>query len=238
MLVIDHLTKDFEGLRALDEVSFEAKRGEILGLIGPNGSGKTTLFNVVSGCYRPTGGTVFFKDERIDGLKPHQVSRKGLLRTFQIPQVFGTFTAIDTVMVAALGHLHRNEARKKAGEIMEIVGLAPKAHLLTGSLTAADHKILEVARALACKPEMILLDETLAGLTVVEAQAMIELIKRLQDEGITFIMVEHVMHIIMSLCPHIVVLNFGQKIAEGSPEDIAKNQDVVESYLGKGASFA
>jgi len=221
---------------AIDGMSFGVEKGSIMGLIGPNGAGKTTLFEVISGFQRPTSGNCYFKEERIDNLKPHKICFRGIGRTFQIPQIFPTFTVFETVLVAALLHLSIQKARDRTQDVLETVGLSHKAEEITENLTIPEQKRLEVGRALASNPELLLLDEVMSGLNVVESKEMIELIQRLQDQGLTFIMVEHVMRIIMGLCERIVVLNFGKKIAEGTPEEIANNEQVIEAYLGREGS--
>ncbi len=236
LLKVEELTKSFGGLMAIDSMSFGVEKGSIIGLIGPNGAGKTTLFEVISGFQRPTNGTCYFKEERIDNLKPHKICFRGIGRTFQIPQIFPSFTVFETVLVAALLHLSIQEARDRTHDVLETVGLSAKAEEITENLTIPEQKRLEVGRALASNPELLLLDEVMSGLNVVESKEMIELIKRLQDQGMTFILVEHVMHIIMGLCERIVVLNFGKKIAEGTPEEIANNEQVIEAYLGREGS--
>lgn len=236
LLKVEELTKSFGGLIAIDGMSFGVEKGAIMGLIGPNGAGKTTLFEVISGFQRPTSGYCYFKEERIDNLKPHKICFRGIGRTFQIPQIFPSFTVFETVLVAALLHLSIQEARDRTHDVLEIVGLSAKAEEITENLTIPEQKRLEVGRALASNPELLLLDEVMSGLNVVESKEMIELIKRLQDQGMTFMLVEHVMHIIMGLCERIVVLNFGKKIAEGTPEEIANNEQVIEAYLGREGS--
>jgi len=233
MLIGEHLTKDFGGLRAVDDVSFEVRQGEIVGLIGPNGAGKTTIFNIISGFYHPTKGSVFFKGQRIDGLRPHQVCKMGLSRTFQIVQTFASFTAFDTILLAALNRLPMSAARKRAREVLEIIGVASKADELVGNLTLPHQKALEIGKALACGPEIVLLDEMMAGLTPVEAEASMDMIRRLREDGITFFVVEHVMHIVMNLCERIIVINFGRKLAEGTPKEVSSNKAVIEAYLGE-----
>jgi branched-chain amino acid transport system ATP-binding protein len=234
LLRIEGLTKSFGGLLAVDNMSFDVEQGAIMGLIGPNGAGKTTLFEVVSGFQRPTKGHCYFNDERIDHLKPHQICSRGIGRTFQIPQIFPSFTVFETVLVAALLHLPIREARHRSDEVLQTVELSVKSGERTENLTIPDQKRLEVGRALASNPLLLLLDEVMSGLNVVESRDMINLIQRLKSQGMTFILVEHVMHIIMGLCERIVVLNFGQKIAEGPPKEIANDEQVIEAYLGRG----
>ena len=236
-LKVESITKNFGGLTALSDVSLEIEKGDLLGIIGPNGAGKTTLFSTISGFHKPNRGSIYFKEKRIDGLKPHQIGKMGLIRTFQIAQPFLGFTPYETLITAALNHLSMREARRKAGEVLEMVGLADKRDEDGASLTTADQKALEMGKALSAGGELILLDEVMAGLTVPEAESIMSLVKRLCDDGISFLMVEHVMFIIMKLCPRIVVLNFGEKIAEGTAEEISKNKMVIDSYLGEEADF-
>ncbi|MBW1800874.1 MAG: ABC transporter ATP-binding protein [Deltaproteobacteria bacterium] len=237
LLSAKSVTKNFGGLVALNDVSLEVEDGNLLGVIGPNGAGKTTLFSTISGFHKPQKGEIYFRDKRIDGLKPHQICKMGLARTFQIAQPFIGFTPFETLITAALNYLSLDRARKRAEEVLDMVGLADKAHEEGGSLTIADQKALEVGKAIATGGKLILLDEVMAGLTVPEAQVMMSLIERLQGEGFTFLMVEHVMYVIMRLCDRIVVLNFGQKIAEGTPEEIAKNKKVIDAYIGQEATI-
>lgn len=232
-LKVEGVSKRFGGLTALDDVSLEVEKGGILGIIGPNGAGKTTLFGTISGFHKPDRGAIYFKGKRIEGLKPHQICRMRLVRTFQIAHPFLGFTPYETLITAALNHLSMREARRKAGEVLEMVGLTDKRDEDGASLTIADQKGLELGKALAAGGELILLDEVMAGLTVPEAEIIISLLKRLCDDGLSFLMVEHVMFIIMKLCPRIVVLNFGKKIAEGTAEEITNNQMVIDSYLGE-----
>ncbi len=237
LLRVERVSKNFGGLVALDEVSLEVERGGLVGVIGPNGAGKTTLFGTISGFHKPHRGEIYFKGRRVDGLKPHQICKMGLVRTFQIAQPFLGFTPYETLVTAALNKLSMNQARKKAREILDMVGLTDKADEDGASLTIADQKALEMGKALAAGGDLILLDEVMAGLTLPEAEVVMSLITRLRDEGLTFLMVEHVMFIIMKLCERIVVLSFGQKIAEGTPEEIAKNQTVIDSYFGEEAGL-
>jgi len=238
MLVIDGVSKNFGGLAALDNVSFEVKKGEIVGLIGPNGAGKTTLFEVISGFLRPTAGRVLFKGDRIDGLKPHQVLRRGLARSFQLVQVFPSFSVYQNILASALHSSSMREARKRTEEILELIGLSSKAEQLVSCLSLPDQKMTELGKVLALQPQMILLDEAMAGLTEAEARSTVALIKRLWKQGITFLLVEHRIEIVMELCQRIVVLNFGKKIAEGAAEEVVRDKDVIESYLGEEVSFA
>ena len=235
ILQFHSLTKVFGGLYAVDDFSAEARSGQILGIIGPNGAGKTTTFNLIAGTLKPTKGRVIYRGEDITDLLPHQICEKGIARTFQIAQSFPKLTALETVMVGAfLRHPKTKDAEQRAYEILEVVHLRQKAHFLTEDLTLADLKRLEVAKALATDPEVVLLDEVIAGLTEVEVREVIELLRRINKEtGITFIMIEHVMQAIISLCDHVVVLNFGQKISQGTPETVTSDSSVIEAYLGR-----
>lgn len=230
---ISGLTKSFGGLEAVSNVDFEVGEGEILGMIGPNGAGKTTVFNLITGFLRPSSGSVRFKGQNLVGLRPHQICKKGITRTFQVVQPLEKLTVLQNVMVGAFSKLNSTAAaRDEAAQCLEFVGLSQKRDLLAISLTIADRKALELARALATKPELLLLDEVVAGLNPTETDRVIGLIKELRDRHITLILVEHVMKAIMSLSDRIVVLSQGKKIAEGTPEQIAHNQEVVKAYLG------
>lgn len=240
MLEVENLTKMFEGLAAVNRLSFSVEKGQIVGMIGPNGAGKTTTFDVITGFQHRSAGRVVFKGSEVTGLKPHDIARVGLGRTFQLTQPFPLFTTLENVMVAVfLHHPTRQAAEKKAAEILRRVNLAHKAHFLARNLTLADNKRLEIARAVATGAEMILLDEAMAGLTPVEADQAIELVLSLnRDDGITFLVIEHVMQIIMSISHRIVVLHHGEKIAEGPSDEIARDPRVIQAYLGEEALLA
>ena len=228
------LTKSFGKLIALDGVDFLLHKGETLGMVGPNGSGKTTLFNILSGIYPPTAGVVVYKGEKIVGESSHAICQRGIARTFQVVQPFTRMTLLENVMVGALygngQDLHG--ARQKGEEILEFVGLKEKTHWFPDSLTTADRRRLEMARALATHPEIVLLDETMAGLTPAEIEEAINLLKDIRKQGITLFLVEHIMKVVMSLCSRIIVLNYGKKIAEGTPDEVLKNHEVIQAYLG------
>jgi len=233
VLVVERVTKRFGALVAVHDVSFGVGRGEIVGIIGPNGAGKSTLIDVVSGFEPPSAGTVRFDGRPITGLRPSAICRRGLARTFQLAQTFASFTVFDTVLVAALGRLPARAAREGTERILERTGLASKSQAASADLTVADQKVLEVAKVLATGPRLVFLDEVMAGLNATESAPVEALIRRLRDEGITFVMVEHIMRIVMSLCDRIIVLNFGEKIAEGPPAEIARDRRVIDSYLGE-----
>ncbi len=228
------LTKAFGGLQAVKDLSFELRDGEILGIIGPNGAGKTTLFNLLTGFYRPDAGRVFFKGENITGLRPHQICKRGLARTFQITQPFANLTVLENVKIGAYSRLPSSgEATQEALRILGTVGLYERRDELASALSVGHRKNLELAKALATRPELILLDEVVAGLNPKEGDDMIAYIKGIREQGITVLLIEHVMKAIMSLCNRIIVIHYGERIAEGVPEEISKNSRVIEAYLGE-----
>ncbi len=235
ILKVDNVTKSFGGLVALKDVSFEVKKGQIMGIIGPNGAGKTTLFNAISGVFNIDNGKVIFKDEDITGLPPNKRARKGIARTHQIVRPLNELSVLENVMVGScFGKLNANlgNSRDKALEVLEFVGLYDKREVLAGKLNVPEKKRLELARALASDPEIILLDEVLAGLNPAEVSSMLDVIMGIRDQGITILMIEHLMHAIMNVSDTVIALVYGQKIAEGSPEEVANNPEVVEAYLG------
>jgi branched-chain amino acid transport system ATP-binding protein len=240
LLEVSKLTKHFGGLTAVNNLSFSIDEGEIVGLIGPNGAGKTTIFNLVSGFIVPSSGDVTFNGRRLNGLKPHQVCQLGLTRTFQVVQPFPDMTALENVMMGAFArHANPALAREKALRVLERVDMSHKAETLGRDLTLMELKRLEIGKALATEPKLLLLDEAAAGLNTVEVEEILALVRQLnQQESVTLLVVEHVMKVIMSLSHRIVVLNFGEKIAQGTPHEVAHNPAVLEAYLGGEASGA
>ncbi len=231
------VTKHFGGLAAVSRVDFHVDEGEIVGLIGPNGAGKTTLFNLISGALVPKAGVITFKDEKIDGLKPHRICRMGLARTFQSVKVFPNMPVYENVLMGSLfgtsSHLSSADAAARAAETLEFVGLSEAGATLAKDLTLANQKRVEVASALATKPELLLLDELMAGLNATEVAQTMGLVTRIHDQGITIFMIEHVMKAIMNVCDRIMVLHHGERIAEGTPQEIAASKTVIEVYLGE-----
>lgn len=228
------LKKRFGGVTAIQKVDIAIEQGEIVGLIGPNGAGKSTFFATITGYLKADGGSVFFNNEKISGLRPDQIARKGMARTFQIVRPIQDMTVLDNVLVGSLMHTSNvTEARKIAQNVLDFIGMGGKINREIRELTLADKKRLEVARALATQPKLILLDEVMAGLTASESHEAVELIRHINHEfGITLIIVEHVMEVVMPLSHRVVVLDHGAKIAEGPPEKIASNSDVIKAYLG------
>jgi branched-chain amino acid transport system ATP-binding protein len=235
LLEICDVTKRFGGLLAISHVSFTLNQGEILGLIGPNGAGKTTLFNVVNGIHKSDGGSISFDGRDITGISPCKVVHLGLARTHQIVQPLANMNVLENVTVGACFGRERlglHAAQAVAREVLEQVALQDRASTLARYLTIAGKKRLEVARALAARPKLLLLDEVLAGLNPTEVAQMIELVRSIRNRGVGVLMIEHLMQAVMSLSDRIVVLNFGQKLAEGRPEEVANNPQVIEAYLG------
>ena len=248
LLETEKLTKDFGGVRAVDELDFHIEEGEILGLIGPNGSGKTTLFNVITGFLKPSKGNVIFKGEKITGLAPHTIAKRGIVRTFQLNLLFSTFSVVDNITIAY--HLHRktgplsaflNTAAvrreeqallQKAMEILELAGMTDRKGQLARELSYGWQKTLTLAIGIAANPPLLLLDEPITGIAPDRVDAIANLIKLATKEGVTVCLIEHNVRLIMGLCNRIVALNFGEKIADGLPDEVAHNKDVVKAYLG------
>ncbi len=233
LLEVKGLTINFGGLIAVNNLDMEVNRGEAVGLIGPNGAGKTTAFNLISGVYSPTQGKVIFDGEDITGLPPHLACKKGIGRTFQVVKPFGNMSVLQNIMVGAfINTSNQKECRQIALEVAEMVGLASKKDALAKNLTLANRKRLEVAKALATKPKILLLDEVLAGLNPTEIDEAVVLIKKINERGISVLMIEHVLQATMAICSRIVVLDYGKKIAEGTPQEVTSNSEVIKAYLG------
>jgi branched-chain amino acid transport system ATP-binding protein len=234
MLAVDAISKSFRGLKAVSNASFEIPEGSINALIGPNGAGKTTIFNMVAGVFPPDSGSILFQGTPVHGLRPDQVCAAGIGRTFQIVKPFAGLTVLENVMVGAfLRETGAAGARRAALEILERLQLLPKRDLPASSLTLPDRKRLEVARALATRPKLLLLDEVMAGLRPTECDQMVEVFRGLNREGLTILLIEHVMRAVMALAQHIGVLHHGEVIARGAPQEIVRNPHVLECYLGE-----
>jgi len=231
------VTRNFGGLAAVSGVDFHVDEGEAVGLIGPNGAGKTTLFNLISGALVPRPGVIKLKGVDVTGFKPHRICRMGVARTFQSVKVFADMTALDNVVLGLLfgapGRVSRTDAAREAAELLEFAGLSGMEAIPAKDLTLANQKRLEIARALATKPQLLLLDELMAGLNPTEVGQAMELIARIRARGVTIFVIEHVMKAIMSVCDRIIVLDHGKKIAEGTPREIATSRAVIDVYLGE-----
>lgn len=254
MLQVEGLTKNFGGLTAVGAVSMEVRFGELVGLIGPNGAGKTTLFNLLTGFLRPSAGKVMFEGRDITGRRPHSIASKGVIRSFQQDNVFADLTVLENVILAfhlkcgvapwatvlnTRGCRRKEQSlRMRAQEILELTGIHQLAGAKAGSLAHGHKRMLGIAIALACEPRLLLLDEPLAGMNATEVNEAVALVRKLWERGLTILLIEHNMRAAMSLCQRFVVLNFGRKIAEGTPEQIKNHPDVVEAYLGTGQDVA
>ncbi len=236
LLELTEVTKYFGGLCVLSDVSFKVNEGEIIGLIGPNGAGKTTLFNVITGIYRPNAGAIQFMGTDLTGLKPNRICRRGIARTFQLVRIFPTMTVLENVLVGAVFGKKGGKKNdlKEASECLAILNLSESKDTVSAHLTFSDRRLVEIARALAAKPGLVLLDEPLAGLNPTETETIMGVIKEIREtHGISILWIEHKMDAIFNLCDRIVVLDYGRKLAEGKPKEIATDKKVVEAYLGE-----
>lgn len=233
ILEVREMTKDFGGLRAVDALDIEIEDRQIFGLIGPNGAGKSTAFNCIAGVFAPTSGDIYFNGEKVNGYKPWTLCKKGLARTFQLVKPFASKSVLYNVMVGAFATTdHTAEAEARALEVLQLLSFEEKKDLRAGNLTIADRKRLEIARALATRPKILLLDEVMAGLRPAEVDEMVDIIKGLRDQGVTIFVIEHIMRAIMALSDRIVVIQFGKKISEGTPQEVASDENVIKAYLG------
>jgi len=233
LLEITRVTKKFSGLIAVNEVSMNVESGQIVGVIGPNGAGKTTLFNCIAGALPPTSGSIVFDGKEIAGKKPYEICQLGVTRTFQVVKPFASKSVLYNTMVGAFAHTkHLHEAERKALEVLEFLELDHKKDVVSKSLTLPERKKLELARALATEPKLLLLDEVMAGLRPTEVTDMLPIIRKINETGVTIVIVEHIMQAIMSLSEKIYVVNFGKKIAEGDPHDVVADVEVIKAYLG------
>ena len=237
LLELDHITKFFDGLCVLSDVSFHLGEREIVGLIGPNGAGKTTLFNIITGIHTPDAGSIRFQDKEMSGEKPYRICRSGIARTFQLVRIFPTLTVLDNVLIGSI-YGNKKKGKKipeeKALQSLELLDLTAKNNLLSGQLTLGDRRLVEIARAIAAEPVLALLDEPLAGMNPSETKKIMEVIRNIRNTlGISILWIEHKVDAIFNVCDRVVVLDYGKKIAEGDPRETANNPKVVEAYLGE-----
>jgi branched-chain amino acid transport system ATP-binding protein len=238
LLALRNVSKRFGGVNALADVSFAVDPGDVLGVIGPNGAGKTTLLNCISGLYRPDAGDIQWEATSISGMAPYRIARLGIGRTFQIVRPFASMTVRENTAMGALfgrpqGRLQPDAALSEADEVLDLVGLGDKRQYPVLRLTVPDRKRLEVARALAMRPRLLLLDEVMAGLNQVEVEEALQMVRRVRDSGVTIVLIEHVMKVIVGICSRVLVLNFGRSLVEGPPAEVLKDRRVIEAYLGE-----
>ena len=234
ILDVKKLSKRFGGLIAVSELDMSLGQGEIVGLLGPNGAGKTTVFNMLAGYHKPDSGSILFKGNNLAEMKPFQVCALGIARTFQVTKIFRDITILDNVMVGAFQReKNTKKARSNALQILEIMGFSDQKNILSSELTASDQKRLEIARSLATRPDLMLLDEPMAGLNPAEKIALMDLLKNIREQGKTLLIVEHDMKSMMNLCDQIILLNFGKKLIEGTPEEVANDPNAIKAYIGE-----
>lgn len=239
MLEVRNLSKRFGGVEAVKNVDFTVKEKEIVGIIGPNGAGKTTIFNLITGFLRPDDGEIFFEGENITNLKTHQRCRRGIARTFQLIKPFETLTLLDNLTVGALPKIgDLKKSREEAMAILEFLGLSEYKNVTAKHLTLEKKRLMELGRALCTKPKLLLLDEIMAGLTPTECENLSKMIARINENGVTIVLIEHVMRPLMALSKKVIVINYGVKIAEGTPLEISRNEEVIEAYLGSKCLYA